>query len=180
MEVPEMKVLELLSEIEEIMDTSSSFPLTGKVLVDAGEIMEIVKEIRQELPDEIQQAQWIKNERQRILDEAKVEYEELINTAKGKAESMVENNEITIQAKNRAEEIMNVTEANVKALKMGTFEYIDDILYSLQQKMDQMNVGYLHEMYSNIQNTFEQINETISSNRSEIKDLSDKTENDRK
>ena len=28
-----MKVLELLDEIEEIVDTSSGFPLTGKILV---------------------------------------------------------------------------------------------------------------------------------------------------
>ena len=38
-----MKVLELLDEIEEIIDTSSSFPLTGKILVDAEEVLEIVK-----------------------------------------------------------------------------------------------------------------------------------------
>ena len=57
-----MKVLELLDEIEEIIDTSSGFPLTGKILVDAEELLEIVKEIRIELPDEIQQAQWINEE----------------------------------------------------------------------------------------------------------------------
>ena len=33
--------------------------------------MEIVREIRAELPDEIQQAEWIKNERERIIAEAK-------------------------------------------------------------------------------------------------------------
>ena len=29
-----MKVLELLEEIEEIVDTASGFPLTGKIMVD--------------------------------------------------------------------------------------------------------------------------------------------------
>ena len=46
-----MKVLELLDEIEEIVDTAAGFPLTGKIMVDAEEILEIVKEIRVELPD---------------------------------------------------------------------------------------------------------------------------------
>ena len=68
-----MKVLELLEEIEDIVDTASGFPLTGKIMVDAQELLEIVKDIRAELPEEIQQAQWIKNERDRILDEAKTE-----------------------------------------------------------------------------------------------------------
>ena len=68
-----MKVLELLDELDEIIEVASSVPVVRKVMVDPNEVREIVKEIRLELPDEIQQAQWIKNERQRILDEAKAE-----------------------------------------------------------------------------------------------------------
>ena len=94
-----MKVLELLDEIEEIIDTSSGFPLTGKVLVDADEIREILKEIRIELPDEIQQAQWIKDEKQRILQEAKQEYEAILKDAKVQAEALIENDDITVKAK---------------------------------------------------------------------------------
>lgn len=55
-----MKVLDLLEEIEEIVDTASGFPLTGKIMVDAQELLEIVREIRLELPDEIQQASGLK------------------------------------------------------------------------------------------------------------------------
>jgi F0F1-type ATP synthase membrane subunit b/b' len=101
-----MKVLELLDEIEDIIETSSGFPLTGKVLVDAEEILEIIREIRIELPDEIQQAQWIKDERQRILDEAKHEYEAVLKEARVQAEALIENDDITVKAKARAEEIM--------------------------------------------------------------------------
>ena len=108
-----MKVLELLDEIEEIVDTASGFPLTGKIMVDAGEILEIVKEIRIELPDEIQQAQWIKNERQRILDEAKREYEIVLRDAQAQVEALIENDAITVKAKVRADEIVRVAESNV-------------------------------------------------------------------
>ena len=46
-----MRVLELLEEIEEIVDTAAGFPLTGKIMVDSQELLEIVREIRAELPD---------------------------------------------------------------------------------------------------------------------------------
>ena len=166
-----MKVLELLDEIEEIVDTSSGFPLTGKILVDAEEILEIVKEIRVELPDEIQQAQWIKDERQRILQEAKQEYETILKDAKVQAEALIENDDITVKAKMRADEIMRVAEANVKSLKMSTFDYIDSILYNFQDKMDQLNVVYFQDMFNNLQSTFEKINGTIAENRNEIKEM---------
>ena len=176
-----MKVLELLDEIEDIIDTSSGFPLTGKILVDAEELLEIVREIRIELPDEIQQAQWIKDERQRILDEAKREYEAVLKEARSQAESLIENDDITVKAKIRADEIMRVAEANVKNLKMSTFDYIDSILYNFQDKMDQLNAVYFTDMFNDLQKTFDSINGTLTDNRNEIKDMIYKTqmENDR-
>ena len=166
-----MKVLELLDEIVEIVDTSSGVPLTGKILVDAEEILEIVKKIRVELPDEIQQAQWIKEERQKILEEARKEYEKIVADAKDQAAAMIDTNEITVQSKVRADEITRIAEANVKGLKMSTYDYIDNILFGFQEKMSELNSVYLNQMFTNIQKTFEDINMTIDENRSEIKNM---------
>ena len=170
-----MKVLELLDEIEEIVDTASGFPLTGKIMVDAQEILEIIKEIKIELPDEIQQAQWIKNERQRILDEAKKEYEAVLIDAQMQAEALIENDDIIIKAKTRAGEIERIAEANVKHLKMSTFDYIDSILFNFQDKMDQINAQYFGDMFNNLEKTFESINSTLTDNRNEIKEMAYRT-----
>jgi hypothetical protein len=173
-----MKVLELLDELEDIIDTSSGFPLTGKVLVDAEEVLEIIKEIRTELPPEIQQAQWIKDERQRILDEAKKEYENVLKDARNQAEALIENDDITLKAKTRADEMLRLAEGTSRSLKLGTFEYIDGILYNFQEKMDKLNSVYFEEMFGNLQRTFDQVNGTLSSNRNEIKELIYKTQID--
>ena len=50
-----MKIIDLLQEIEDILDSAGGFPLTGKVIVDPDEISDILKEIKNELPEEIQQ-----------------------------------------------------------------------------------------------------------------------------
>ena len=173
-----MKVLELLDEIEDIVDTASGFPLTGKIMVDAEELLEIVKEIRVELPDEIQQAQWIKEERQRILEEAKKECDTRIKDAQQQAEALIENDDITVKAKMRAEEIMKVAEENCKQLKMSTFDYVDSILYNFQDKMEQLNVVYFQEMFEKIGTTFEGINEAVSANREEIKEMAVQVQNE--
>ena len=170
-----MKVLDLLDEIEEICETSASMPLTNKIIVDKGEMLEIVSEIRQVLPDEIQQAQFIKNERARILEEAKHEYELLIRDAEKQAATLVETNAITIKAKQQAQDIMSTTEENAKTLKMGTYEYMDKILFDFQEKMDYINSRYFGEMFENLQNTFEGINDKLQENRNEIQEMAYKT-----
>lgn len=170
-----MRVLELLEEIEDIVDTSSGLPLTGKIMVDASELLEIVKEIRTELPDEIQQAQWIKNERDRILGEAKTEYETIIKNAQQQAEDLIETNDIMSQARTRAEELMNVTSDNVRQLKMSTYDYVDGILFNFQEKMDELSTSYFTDMFNKLEKTFNEINATLAENRDEIKEMAYKT-----
>jgi vacuolar-type H+-ATPase subunit H len=172
-----MKVLDLLDEIEEICETSAGMPLiSNKIVIDKAEMLEIVGEVRQALPDEIQQAQFIKNERQRILDEAKHEYELLIKDAEKQVEIMVDQSAITSQAKQRARDILGNAERNVKQLKMGTFEYIDKILFDFQERMDLLNGQYFGEMFTNLQTTFEDINGKLLENRNEIKELAYRTQ----
>ena len=173
-----MKVLELLEEIEEIVDTASGFPLTGKIMVDSQELLELVREIRVELPDEIQQAQWIKNERERILTEAKKEYETVIADAQAQAERLVENHDITVKAKLRADELMKVTESAAKQLKLGTYEYVDGIVSGFQDKMEQLNGMFFNDMVGTMEKTFSQIDETLAANRSEINDMAYRTQQD--
>ncbi len=173
-----MKIMDLIQELEDILETAGGFPLTGKVMVDPNEIKDILKEIKKELPEEIQQAQWIKNERQRILDDAKAEYDRVINVANDKADELVENDAITLRAKKRADEIMRVTEENVRELKMGTFEYIDDVLLTFQEKIASINEGYIQRMIGDINELFEKMNSTVVANRDEIKELSYRTESE--
>lgn len=170
-----MKVLELLEEIEEIVDTSSGLPLTGKIMVDSAEMLEIVREIRTELPDEIQQAQWIKNERDRILGEAKTEYETIIRNARQQAEDLVENDKIMMEARKRAQELMDVTQESVCQLKMSTYDYVDGILFHFQEKMDDLSSNYFTDMFKQLEGTFNGINATLAENRDEIKEMAYKT-----
>ena len=170
-----MKVLELLDEIEEIVETSSGFPLTGKIMVDAEELREIVGDIRTSLPDEIQQAQWIKNERDRILDEARTEYETIIRDAQRQAEDLINENEITATARNRAEELMRTTEDNSRQLKMSTYDYVDGILFDFQEKMDKLQNEYFKRMFDDLENIFDGVGQTLASNRDEIKEMAYRT-----
>ncbi|MDO4393720.1 MAG: hypothetical protein Q4C80_04835 [Bacillota bacterium] len=170
-----MRVLELLEEIEEIIDTAAGFPLTGKIMVDSQELLEIVREIRAELPDEIQQAQWIKNERERIISEAKNQYEKVIDDAQQQADTLVETNDITVKSKMRADELIRVTEETARELKVGTYDYLDSILHSFQGKMDNLSTIYFGEMFTSIEKAFEDINSALEANRAELKEMSYRT-----
>ena len=65
-----MEIFTYLETLEDIIEKSKSVPFTEKAIVDREEVLEIIKDIRLKLPDELKQAKWIKEERARILEEA--------------------------------------------------------------------------------------------------------------
>ena len=109
-----MDILKLIEEIEDILETSSTMPFSSKVIVDADEIYSIISEIRLRLPDEIKQATWIKEERQRILAEAQKEADTLLDEVELRIEELIEQDEITKEAIRRAEEITTKAQNNAK------------------------------------------------------------------
>ena len=173
-----MKVLELLEDLEDIVDGATKVPMMSKVMVESEDIFSVIREIRLALPDDVQQAKWIRDERDRILEEARAEYERIIKEAKKQADYLVETSEIMARATKLAQEIRQDAEVNAKILKMKTYDYVDKILYDMQAKMDELNMRYFGEMYASLEKTFEQINGTLSENREEIKELAYKTQND--
>ncbi len=127
-----MNVLKLLEELEDIIENCSSIPFAQKVLVDKREILEIIKDIRIHLPDEIKQAQWVNEERQRILAEAQQEADTISEEANKHILSMVEESEITKLANEQAEKIITQAQNNAKEMRLGAKDYADSLLESVE------------------------------------------------
>jgi len=151
-------------------------PLTGKIMIDSNELLEIVREIRLSLPDDIQQAKWVKDEKERILTEAKTEYEKVLVEARKQADYMVENDEITKRARKMADNIQKNADDYSKVMKMRTYDYVDKLLFDMQGKMDDMNMKYFGEMYTTLEQYFDQVGRLLQDNREELKTLAYKTQ----
>ena len=103
----EMDTLELINELEDIIDKGVAVPFSGRCLLDKEELLEIIQEIRLKLPTDLEQAKWIKAERQNIINDARKEADEIIKAANDKLVAMVDENEITRKATQAASEIMD-------------------------------------------------------------------------
>ena len=128
-----MEILSILETLEDIVEKSVSVPFLGKCLVDREEILEIIKEMRLKLPEDMKQAKWVKDERQRILLEAQKEANNVIKDAENKISSLVDEHEITKKAYEQANEIVSNAQKNAREIRMGTREYADSILNKVEE-----------------------------------------------
>ena len=135
-----MEVLTLLETIEEMLGRRANIPLTKRTLIDKEEILSVVNEIKLKLPDELKQAKWVKEERQKILVDAQKEANQLIKEAENRIIAMIDEHEITKKAYEQKTEIIDSANAFSKDLINGTKKYADDILAeleaNLQDKLD--------------------------------------------
>ena len=130
-----MEILDILEQLEDTIEKSMDIPLTGKCLVDKEDVLEIIKDTRLKLPDDIKQAKWVKEERQRILLEAQKEANNIIKDAENKIASLVDEHEITKKAYEQANEIVSNAQKNAREIRLGTREYADSILNKVEDIM---------------------------------------------
>lgn len=147
-----MEIITLLEKIEDIIEEASKLPMSNKVIVDKEELLDLIKDIRIKLPDEIKQASWIKEERQRILSESQNEANGILTEAKIQQESLIAEHELTVNAQKRSEEILENAQNNSYEIKSGTIEYCDGLLKKLQ-------------------NDLENLISTLDENRNELREL---------
>lgn len=128
-----MEILSVLETLEDLVEKSLTVPFSGRCLVDKEEILEIIKEVRLKLPDDIKQAKWVKEERQRILLEAQKEANTILKDAEGKIASLVDEHEITKKAYEQANEIISNAQKNAREIRLGTKDYADSVLNKVEE-----------------------------------------------
>lgn len=130
-----MEIFTKLEELEELLESGAKVPFSSKVMVDMDEVREILEDIRLKLPDELKQAKWVKEERQRIMEDAEAQAEGLMKEAENKIIAMVDEHVITKQALDQKEEILQSANKISQEISAGTREYADSVLAKLEDTL---------------------------------------------
>lgn len=159
-----MEIFTLLETLEDILEKSRSVPFTDKSIVEKNELLDIIKEIRLNLPDELKQAKWIKEERERIIAEAQKDAEDIIKEAENRIISMIDEHEITKKAYDKKTEIIADANEMYREITKETTTYIDGILAQIEA-----NMKNLSETLNGVESSVQDALETIQNNRKELK-----------
>lgn len=167
MDKMDVNIIELLEYLQDLVENSSKVPMSGKVMIDKKEIIEVVDQIINYLPDQFKKAEWVMNERERILDEAKKEYDSVRKETMAMMRQNVENHDIVKEAKIRAQEIIASAQRDAKAIRLGSRDYSDEILTQLEKELEEQKI----RMIKSLQESFESVAKEIDSNLSNTCDV---------
>ena len=159
-----MEIFTLLESLEELLEQAKKVPFTEKCIVDKNELIEAIKEIRLNLPDELNKAKWIREERERIIAEAQKDADDIVKEAENRIISMIDEHEITKKAYAKKNEIIASANEMYREYSRDAANYADGILGSVEESM-----AKLAESLSTVESSVNEALETIKNNRKELK-----------
>lgn len=170
MDNQESNVTEYLEYLQDIVERAPKVPMSGKVMVDKKEIIELVDEVINCLPDEVKKAQWVMNERDRILTEAKREYDSVKEETMHLMRQNIENHDIVKEAKIRAQEILATAKRDSKKIRVGARDYADEILTDLDREIEKRKMELIKRLQLSFEDTAKEIDENLTKACSIIKE----------
>lgn len=138
------KIEQIISEIEDYIASCKPIPLSStKIAVNKEELEELIRELRLKTPDEIKKYQKLisnkdailmdaKEQADRMIREAQVHTEELINEHEIMQRAIEQANAVIADASAKAQQIVDRAVEDAGNIRLGAIQYTDDMLGNLQ------------------------------------------------
>ena len=129
---------ELLDQLYASISDAKGFPLSvDKCILDRDHALDLLDEIRAQLPAEVAEAKRLVNARAEVIRKTQEEVEQMKKDASAEAARMVEKESIVIAAKKRAEDIVNEARQKSDELRRASSAYADDLLKRTEDTLNQ-------------------------------------------
>ena len=129
-------IIEMLDVLYGMVTEAWSVPLgNDKCIIEREKAIEIINEIKANLPTAIAEAQRLVAARDEFIGNAKREAEALRKNAEEQAHLMIEEQEVVRVARARSSEMIAAAENKSKELRRVASEYVDDLMRQTEQSM---------------------------------------------
>ena len=126
------RLYETVDELTTVIENARSVPMSGSCMVPRDHLLDLLDELRESLPEEVQQAGAIVEQRTEILQQAQAEAERLTGRTRSETEQVIgtarrqrdeligtarrQRDELIAEAQEQADQLLAVAEAEAEAL----------------------------------------------------------------
>jgi len=121
--VPQVELL--LEEAIEILAEARPLPMSTTVKVARDELLHILEQAQEQLPEEVRAARWLLKEREEFVARARREHQALIDEGRAQVSRMVERQQVVKDAEVRARQILDDAQAEANTMKRQVEEFCD-------------------------------------------------------
>jgi hypothetical protein len=123
---------QMLRRLHELVASARPMPLSTSVMINRDDVLDLLDETIERLPDELRAARWLLKEREEYLGKVRREGEEILDQARTRAERMVQRTEIVKSSEARARKIVETATDEASRLKNECEDFCDHKLASFE------------------------------------------------
>lgn len=112
----------------DLVSSARPMPLSASVMINKDEVLELLEDALDHLPEELRAARWLLKEKEEFLAASAAEGEEILDAARARAERMVQRTEVVKAAEGRARKIVEAAEAEARRLRHECEDFCDQKL----------------------------------------------------
>ena len=127
-----MDVGEKLDELTTIVEQARSMPMSASCVINRGEVLTLIEEIRAMLPEEFRHAQMVLADRESVVDEGRREAQRLINLAEEERLAMTSETEVVSEARRQAYRIRADAVDEAETMRREVDDYVDTKLANFE------------------------------------------------
>lgn len=126
----------LVERIEALVVNARKVPMTSQVVLEQGQALDLVDQLRAAIPEEVKQARRITQEGERLLARAKEEADHIVAAAQEQAALLLQDHELMRRAENESSQTLARAEAQAEETMRGADTYAADVLKRLESDLE--------------------------------------------
>lgn len=126
------QVESIVRELRELIEQARPMPLSTSVMINQAEVLDLLDEAAERLPEELRSAKWLLKQREEFLGRTRREADEILAAARAKADQMVTQTEVVKAAEARARSVVDAADAEARRLKLEAEDFCDQRLASFE------------------------------------------------
>ena len=120
-----MDVQERLDELRVLVADAKSLPLSASCVVNRADVLDLIDEIRQLLPEAVHRADALLADREAVVSDGRREADRIVERARADADRLVSEHEVYLAAVAEADALTRYTGGETARMRKETDDYID-------------------------------------------------------
>jgi hypothetical protein len=133
-----------LDEIDALVSSARSMPMSGACVINRGELRQLVSELRELLPVELGHARWVLERRAEIVADGDRQVEQIVAAGRQEQARLVGDSEVLAAASREAAELTAQADAEMAQMRTETDEYVERKLAALEETLHQTLAAVRH------------------------------------
>jgi hypothetical protein len=125
-----------LDELSALIENARSMPMSASCVINRGEVLGLLDEVRELLPEEFRHAEMLLHDREAVVDEGSREATRILEEARAEQARLVSQTEVLAAAQREADRVRQEAAEEARGMRAEVDDYVDAKLANFEVVLD--------------------------------------------